>query len=100
MKNLHRKLKVVDSNGKVKINQLKDDIKQRKEMLKILNNESRGMTEMLVNVRKYKDKAVTDLKNYSSRYQNMIWVHIVLIQRWFRGVRQRMFFKSLLRRDL
>ena len=69
-------------------------------MLKDLNRKTRLINEVLVNTKKYKDKAVSELTNYSSRYHNLILVHIVLIQRWFRGVLQRMFFKNLIRRDI
>ena len=100
MHNLQRKLKITDEEGFVKIERLEDDINQRKEMLKVLNTKARRMNEMLLHTKKFKDKAVSELTNYSSRYHHLILVHIVLIQRWFRGVRQRMFFKNLIRRDI
>ena len=41
-----------------------------------------------------------NLVDYSSRYHKLILCNIVLIQRWWRGTTQKVFFKTLLQKDL
>ena len=58
---------------------------KRKEMLKNLNQEAKRLKENLRMTNKMKDKSFNRLQNYSERYNKLILVNIVLIQRWWRG---------------
>lgn len=69
-------------------------------MLKDINFSIKSMNESLKTTKKLKNRALGNLVDQSHRYHNLILCNIVLIQRWWRGTKQKVFFKTLLRKDL
>ena len=80
--------------------QFSKDIEERKLMLKELNYEARRMQENLRMAAKLKDTSQERLLDYSDRYCRLIKVNIVLIQRWWRGVRMRIIFRTAVARSI
>ena len=76
--NLRKKLKLTNE-GNIDFASYQDDIVKRKEMLKQLNQDSRRLKENLRTTGILKDKAVSRLDDYSSRYFKLILVNIVTI---------------------
>lgn len=95
---LRKKLKV--TGGAIDFERFRNDITTRKEMLNQLNVETKNLKSSMKMAKMYKAKAIFKLNDFSTRYHKLIMVNIVLIQRWWRGVRQRVFFKTAVRKDL
>ena len=58
------------------------------------------MKENLRTTTKLKNNAVGRLQDYTGRYFSLILVNIVTIQRWWKGVLQREFFKTVVSKAL
>lgn len=88
------------SDGTIDLESLRSEMKHRKIMLKSIKKGMKSIKESLSMTNTLKERALGKLIDQSSRYQSLILCNIVLIQRWWRGLTTKLFFKTLLRKDL
>ena len=69
-------------------------------MLKELGQEAKRLKDNLTMTTKLKYRSLDQLKDLNMRYHQKIFANILTIQRWWRGFKQRMFFKTIVRKNL
>ena len=89
IESLRKKLKITSKKDTIDFDTFKNDITKRKVMLKELGQEERRLNENLRTTVKLKNRSCVRLTYFSDKYHRLIKVNIVLIQRWYRGVKSR-----------